>query len=58
MDAEPTTLKHATDVYVAIALDHVESSLRHGENGGRRLIPVAVVKQIEKIGKPNKAKRV
>lgn len=58
MGEEPSTLKHATDVYVAITLNHVESSVLHGENSGRHLIPVVLVQQIEKIGKLNKAKRV
>ena len=55
VDAEPTALKHSADVYVAIALDHVESQVLRGENGGRHLTHVAVVQQIAKIGKLNKA---
>ena len=54
VDAQPTALKHSADVYVAIALDHVESQVLRGENGGRHLTHVAVVQQITKIGKLNK----
>ena len=52
--ADAAAAKHNADVFVAIALDHVESQVLHGENGGRHLRHVAVVQQIAKIGKLNK----
>jgi len=56
IETDVNSEKHNGDVYVAVALDHVESQVLKGENGGRHLVHVAVVQQITKVGKLPKGK--
>ena len=56
VDADASADEHSADLFLTVALDHVESQVLRGENGGRHLTHVAVVQQIAKIGKLNKGK--
>ena len=56
VEADAVTDKKSAEVFVAVALDHVESEVLKGENGGRHLVHVAVVQQIAKVGKVEKSK--
>jgi hypothetical protein len=56
IEADGNSDKHNADVYVAVALDRLESQVLRGENGGRHLTHVAVVLELRKIGKLSKGK--
>jgi hypothetical protein len=56
IEADGTSDNRNADVFVAVALDHVESQVARGENSGRHLTHVAVVTQITKVGKLPKGK--
>ena len=56
IETDNNSEKRGGDVYVAVALDHVESQVLKGENGGKHLVHVAVVQQLIKVGKLGKGK--
>jgi hypothetical protein len=56
IEADANSDKHNADIYVAIAFDHVDSQVLHGENGGKHLVHIAVVQDLIKVGKLPKGK--
>ncbi len=56
IDTDANDDSHNADVYVVVALDHVESQVLKGENGGKHLTHVAVAQEFTKIGKIEKGK--
>jgi len=56
VDVDGTASKHSADVFAVIALDHAESQVLRGENGGRRLSHASVALDLVRIGKLDKGK--
>ena len=56
VEADGGAQKHSGEVYVAVALDKTLTDVLAGENDGKKLTNVAVVKDLVKIGKLEKGK--
>jgi hypothetical protein len=56
IDADGSASKRNADVYAVVALDHAESEVLHGENGGRHLTHAAVALDLVRIGKLERGK--
>lgn len=50
LEVEGSAKTRGAEVFVALALDHAESQVLRGENSGRKLAHVGVVKKLEKVG--------
>jgi len=51
IDADGTSSKHSADVVAVVALDHAESQVLHGENGGSVSPHASVALDLIRIGK-------
>jgi hypothetical protein len=56
LTADGSTEKHGADVFVAVAIDKVQTDVLAGENSGKKLENIAVVRQFVKVGKLEKGK--
>jgi hypothetical protein len=56
IDADGSASRHNADVWAVLALDHAESQVTRGENGGRRLEHAAVALDLIRVGKLEKGK--
>lgn len=56
VEADGSELKHGGDVFVAVALNSVQTDVLAGENNGKKLTNISVVKEMVKVGKLDKGK--
>lgn len=56
IEVDENSEKHRADVYVVTALNHAESQVLRGENGGKHLAHVAVVQEMKRIARLEKGK--
>jgi hypothetical protein len=56
IEADGAASKRNADVYAVIALNHAESEVLHGENGGRHLSHAAVALDLVRVGRLEKGK--
>ena len=56
IDADGSASRHNADVWAVIALNHAESQVTRGENGGRRLEHAAVALDLIRVGKLEKGR--
>jgi hypothetical protein len=56
VEVDAGSQERSGDIYVVTALDHADTQVLNGENGGHHLSYVAVVEDISKIGKLDKGK--
>ncbi len=57
VEIDGTSTQRDADIYMALALDHVESEVLRGENSGQRLSYVAVVQSLTRVGKLQKGRK-
>lgn len=56
IEADGSALKKNADVFVAVAIDKTLTDVLAGENNGKKLVNIAVVKEMVKVGKLEKGK--
>jgi hypothetical protein len=56
IDVDGASASHSADVFAVVALDHAESQVLRGENGGRRLAHTGIALDLVRLGRMEKGK--